>query len=909
MVELRHRIVSISLLGACKVLRAPGRRSVDALPAASIVIAARVSLPALCALACAASCLGAPVTAQANLLRDPGAETVSASAHGWDSVTIPGWKVVSGLPTVIRYGTNGFPRGRRHGQLFAGGPGGTARLTQRVALHGQGTAPNAVGARYEFSARLGGSSSSRASASVTFLSAHGRRLGRRRLPGVGGTGRSSARRLSLRSLRGRVPAGAVGAQVTLRLATSLKNIDGPYSPKVGYDRAVADDLRLDVHARLPAPAPLRPPVAHVPRYDHVFLFYFENQDVRAIVGDRRRAPYYNRLLSQGSELEQMYAEEHPSDGNYLALAGGSTFGIPLNDPLEVNSQYTIHAANIGDRIDAAGETWKDYDQSSAGPCDDTVHGFYWDDDLPMLYFADIRDRPAYCAAHDVPLASMASDLSRPETTPNFSWLGINDCDDMEGCGIRAGDRFLAEQLGKIMHSPAWQTQRSLAIITFDEDAYGHEQPAQRIPTLMLASTGVRHGYVSKVRYTHYSLLRTIEAALGLKTLTRNDRFAQPVNDVFRPGAAEAKPPPSPYHASGTAAKPTPSSSPTPEARRPPPPGRATAFVVSSRAETVTPVGLADRKAGRPIAVGREPQAIAVSPDQRMAYVVNSGSDTVTPIQTGPRRRERAIAVGRNPQAIAITPDGRTAFVSNAGSDTVTPIDLRSGVPGVPIPVGPDPHQLAMTHDGRTLYVLDWGGRTVTPIDVRTEHALTPIGVGSYPSSIVIGRDDRRAYVANYGSNTVTPITITDQRAGAPIRVGQAPSALALSPNGARLLVVDGDTDHLTTIATNSLRRIHYTRVGISPEAVALSRSGATAYVVNTISGTVTPVNVARGHAGKAISVGTYSYPTQIIPGSDGRTAVVLGTYAGTVRLVDTRAHSATAPIKVGALPVAAALTR
>jgi hypothetical protein len=178
----------------------------------------------------------------------------------------------------------------------------------------------------------------------------------------------------------------------------------------------------------------------VPRYKHVFLFYFENQDVRAIVGVRRRAPYYNSLLSQGSELGQMYAEEHPSDGNYLALAGGSTFGIPLTDPLEINSQYTIHAANIGDRIDAAGETWKDYEQSSAGPCDDTVHGFYWDDDLPMLYFADIRDRPGYCAAHDVPLASMTSDLSQAASTPNFSWVGINDCDDMEGCGIRAGDR-------------------------------------------------------------------------------------------------------------------------------------------------------------------------------------------------------------------------------------------------------------------------------------------------------------------------------------------------------------------------------------------------------------------------------------------------------------------------------------
>jgi YVTN family beta-propeller protein len=844
--------------------------------------------------------------AQANLLRNPGAETGATSAQGWDSVTIPGWRVVSGLPTVVRYGTKGFPRG--HGQLFAGGPGGTARLQQRISLRRPGGALVPAGTSYAFSARLGGSASGRASAAVAFVSVRGRRLGRRSLPQVGGAARSSARRLSPWSLRGRVPKGAVAAVVTVRLATSLRNIDGPYSPKVGYDRAVADDVRLHVRAHVPAPGPVRAPPSHVPRYRHVFLFYFENQDVDEIVGDRRRAPYYNRLLLQGSELGQMYAEEHPSDGNYLALAGGSTFGIPLTDPLEITSQYTIHAANIGDRIAAAGETWKDYQQSSAGPCDDTVHGYYWDDDLPMLYFADIRDRPAYCAAHDVPLTSMASDLSRTATTPSFSWIGVNDCDDMEGCGIRAGDRFLARQLGQIMRSPAWRTQRSLAIVSFDEDDIDRERPAQRVPTLLLASTGVRHGYDSNVRYTHYSLLRTIEGALGLSGLTRNDHFARPVNDVFRAGAPAAKPPPSPYRGRDTASGLTRTPSPTTTTQAPPP-GPATAFVVSSKAGTVTPVGLAHGSAGHPIRVGRDPQAIALSPNQRMAYVVNSGSDDVTPIQTGSRHRGRVIPVGRDPQAIAITPDGRTAFVTNAGSGTVTPIDLPTGVPGTPIAVGPNPHGLAMTPDGRTLYVLDWGGHTVTPIDVRTERALTPIAVGSYPSSIAISHDGRRAYVASYGANTVTPIDTADQHAGRRVPIGQAPSALGLTRDGSRLLAVDGDTDQVTTLATDPLRRIRSTRVGISPEAVAVSPSGAIAYVVNTISGTVTPVDVARGRAAKAIPVGTYAYPTAIVPSSGGRVDVVLGTYAGTVRLVDTRTRTATGPIKVGALPVAAAVVR
>ena len=72
------------------------------------------------------------VTGQ-NLVRNPGAEAGAASAQGWDAVTIPGWSVDSGLPTVVDYGTRGFPKGP-DGRLFAGGAGGTARLSQIVAL-------------------------------------------------------------------------------------------------------------------------------------------------------------------------------------------------------------------------------------------------------------------------------------------------------------------------------------------------------------------------------------------------------------------------------------------------------------------------------------------------------------------------------------------------------------------------------------------------------------------------------------------------------------------------------------------------------------------------------------------------------------------------------------------------------
>src|SRR5215831_14664393 len=491
-----------------------------------------------------------------NLLLNPGAQTGAASAQGWDAVTIPGWQVSSGLPTVVPYGAPHLSRATgqwpavRGGRLFAGGAGGTARLTQSVALRQAAGQPVATGTRYRLSGWLGGTATSRATVTVAFLSTAGTVLAHRALS----HGRGNDR-LARRTGTGTLPPGTASARVTLILATSLTNDDGPNAPLVGYDRAVADGLQFSVSAPVRRPPPLTPPPAHVPGYQHVFLFYFENEDLGSVLGNTKQAPFLNSLVPRSSVLANFFAEEHPSDANYLALAGGSAFGVPLTDPLELNPQYTIHARNIGDLIGARHETWKAYLQSANGPCDDTVHRYYWNDDEPMTYFADVRGRPAYCAAHLLPLPALRTDLASAATTPDFTWVAPDDCADMEGCGIRAGDRFLATELGAIMRSPAWRTQRSLAVITFDEDGYDYEHPAQRVLTLMLGSDGVRAGYVSHVRYTHYSLLRTIEGALGLGILSRNDRYAQPVNDVFGHGPA------TPSAAASTAAEPGPAGGP------------------------------------------------------------------------------------------------------------------------------------------------------------------------------------------------------------------------------------------------------------------------------------------------------------------------------------------------------------
>ncbi len=861
-----------------------------------------ISLLVACAVSIAPAATAGGATAPGtspggtNLVRNGDGSAGDVSVQGWDAITIPGWRVLGGLPTVVRYGTPGFPQ-RRGGRarpggragpgerLFAGGAGGSARLEQVVALRAPGGSLLGGGSRYRLSAALGGGVTSAGSVTARFLSAAGKPLGEVRIGPVGELRQPS---LADRTASGRLPHGAASAEIVIGLATSLRNFDGPDAPKVGYDRAVAGHVGFTVSAAVSRAPVLAPPAARVPRFEHVFMFMFENQDFHSVIGNRKQAPYLNSLLRRGSLLANLFAEEHPSDGNYLALSAGGVFGLPLTDPLEINPRFSVEQRNIGDLVSSAHESWRAYMQSADGPCDDTVHRYYWNDDLPFLYFPDVRDRPAYCAAHVVPLQAINHDLASAATTPSFSWIGPNDCSDMEGCGIHQGDRFLATELGKIRRSPAWRTQRSLAIITFDEDAYDHQHPAQLVPTIVLGSRDVRAGFVSHVRYTHYSLLRTVEAALHLGTLTRNDRYASAVNDVFDPPALAHIAHPASARGTG--------------ARR-----AATALVANSASATVTPVSLATGKPGKAIPVGADPAAIAVS--GHTAYVVDRGAGAVTPIDTVTRRPGRPIRVGADPVAIAIARSGRTAYVVNGGSNTVTPIDTATKRPGHPIRVGSEPRAISVTPDGRSAYVLDWGGASVTPIDLATDRPEPPIHVGTYPYAIAIARHGRVAYVANFGSNTVTPIDTADGRAKRPIAVGQAPNALAVTPDGAKVEVVSGDRDLVTPIDAASLRLGSAVAVGRSPDAVAISPDGPTAWVVNTLSGTLTPIATRTGHAGHPVSVGLYSYPTAITLADGGRTAVVVDTYAGKVTLVDTRTRRVFHSAKTGSYPVAAAIAK
>jgi hypothetical protein len=273
------------------------------------------------------------------------------------------------------------------------------------------------------------------------------------------------------------------------------------------------------------PLPTRPgssiPPMVIPAFDHIAVIIMENKSAEDIVRNSS-APYINSLIRQFGLAANYEAVAHPSLPNYLALIGGSTFGITSDC-----TDCYIDSPNLVDRLEQAHKSWKAYLESMPSPCFNGSSGLYAQKHNPFVYFDDVRKNNGRCE-NIVPLADLSPDLASSSATPNFIWVSPNLCHDMHDCPIKEGDAWLAAFVPPIINSPAFTQQISLLIITWDEgEAFGNND----VPTILIGPA-VKRGYTSGTRYTHYSVLHTIEVSWDLMPLTTNDQTAPVMADFF-----------------------------------------------------------------------------------------------------------------------------------------------------------------------------------------------------------------------------------------------------------------------------------------------------------------------------------------------------------------------------------------
>ena len=137
-------------------------------------------------------------------------------------------------------------------------------------------------------------------------------------------------------------------------------------------------------AATPAHASTRSPRPPHGRWDHVVIVMEENHGYSEIIGNPD-ARYINRLARRGALFTRSHALTHPSQPNYLALFSGSTHHIDNN-----TCPITLHAANLGQQLRAAGYRFAGYSEGLPYAGDPVCeHNAYRRRHVPWAAFADL----------------------------------------------------------------------------------------------------------------------------------------------------------------------------------------------------------------------------------------------------------------------------------------------------------------------------------------------------------------------------------------------------------------------------------------------------------------------------------------------------------------------------------------
>lgn len=260
----------------------------------------------------------------------------------------------------------------------------------------------------------------------------------------------------------------------------------------------------------------------IPSFEHIVIIVMENRSYEEIVNNKN-APYTNKLIKTGALATNYYAITHPSLPNYIALLGGSTFGTKKNC-----LRCLIHKTNLIDQLENHKISWRAYFESLPKSCFLESSYPYTRKYNPFVYFTDIIKNPKRCN-NLVAYSQFSKDLKKPASKlPDFIWISPNLCHDTHYCQVQSGDKWLSQEVPKILRSSLFNKQNALLIITWDE---AERRGRNHIATIFIGKT-VRKGYRSNQYYNHYSLLHTIESAWKIPPINKNVKKNTVMSDFF-----------------------------------------------------------------------------------------------------------------------------------------------------------------------------------------------------------------------------------------------------------------------------------------------------------------------------------------------------------------------------------------
>jgi len=226
---------------------------------------------------------------------------------------------------------------------------------------------------------------------------------------------------------------------------------------------------------------------------------------------RSGMPWTFRQAGRFAYATDYRAITHPSLPNYLAIAGGSTFGVADDRP---PADHPLSGRSVFGQAIARGLGAKVYADSMPAACALSNSGRYAVRHNPWTYFIDERSD---CGSFDRPLEALAGDATAGNL-PEAGMVVPNTCHDAHDCSLAVADRWMKRTIGTLESGPDWAQGRLAIVVTADED---DRRSGNRVLTVVLHPS--LQGKVVDTRLSHYSLTRLYDEVLGAPYLRRARR--------------------------------------------------------------------------------------------------------------------------------------------------------------------------------------------------------------------------------------------------------------------------------------------------------------------------------------------------------------------------------------------------
>lgn len=171
-------------------------------------------------------------------------------------------------------------------------------------------------------------------------------------------------------------------------------------------------------------------------------------------------------------------------------------------------------------------------------------------------------------------------------------------------------------------------------------------------------------------------------------------------------------------------------------------------------------------------------------DQKRFYTANIGSDSVTAFEfqnTPPApSRIMQIAVGKQPEAIDLSPDGKEVWIGLNAENAVEIVDTATGKSVTKIPIGGRPYRVRFTPDGKHVINTILQTKEIQMIDAATRKETKRIKLESIPMGIVFSGDGKTAFVTAVQPDAVLKIDLETGEVTGRAVSGNAPDGIAVA---------------------------------------------------------------------------------------------------------------------------------